>query len=89
MINLRHLFYARGQMHRAVIVAVTVCCFLALKAAAEEIVQSQPPLDLRNEAVENQIDDGAVHTREKRTLFLKKKLLGAGLLGFGLGIAKG
>ncbi|XP_034940286.1 uncharacterized protein [Chelonus insularis] len=30
-----------------------------------------------------------IHVRNKRTLFLKKKLLGAGLLGFGLGIAKG
>ncbi|OAD52256.1 hypothetical protein WN48_02541 [Eufriesea mexicana] len=27
--------------------------------------------------------------RQKRTLLLKKKLIGAGLLGFGLGIAKG
>lgn len=29
------------------------------------------------------------HARTKRTLFLKKKILGAGLLGFGLGLAKG
>ncbi|XP_057329584.1 uncharacterized protein LOC130670276 [Microplitis mediator] len=30
-----------------------------------------------------------VHVRQKRTLFLKKKLIGAGLLGLGLGLAKG
>ncbi|XP_033330476.2 uncharacterized protein LOC117222724 [Megalopta genalis] len=32
---------------------------------------------------------GAPLIRQKRTILLKKKLLGAGLLGFGLGIAKG
>lgn len=71
-----------------VIIAVTVCCFLALKVAAEEaVVQSLDPGSL---AVEDQVDGGAVHTREKRTLlFPKKKLLEVGLLGFGLGVAKG
>ncbi|XP_015115386.1 uncharacterized protein LOC107040012 [Diachasma alloeum] len=34
-------------------------------------------------------DAGDVHTRSKRTLLLKKKILGAGLLGLGLGVAKG
>lgn len=29
------------------------------------------------------------HFRAKRTIFLKKKLIKAGLLGFGLGVAKG
>lgn len=32
---------------------------------------------------------GTTLKREKRTLLLKKKLIGAGLLGFGLGVAKG
>lgn len=77
-------------MHRTVVViAIMVCCFLALRVAAEEIVQNQRSVDLENVAVGDQIDGDAVHTREKRTLFLKKKLLGAGLLGFGLGVAKG
>ncbi|XP_011308204.1 uncharacterized protein [Fopius arisanus] len=36
------------------------------------------------------LDDGIdVHTRSKRTLLLKKKIIGAGLLGLGLGVAKG
>ncbi|XP_011138704.1 uncharacterized protein LOC105182742 isoform X1 [Harpegnathos saltator] len=77
-------------MHRTiVIIAIIVCCFLALRAAAEEIVLNEQSLGLGSVAVENQVDGGAVHTRQKRTLFLKKKLLGAGLLGFGLGVAKG
>ncbi|CAL1675906.1 unnamed protein product [Lasius platythorax] len=75
-------------MHCAIAtVIVAVSCFLVFRAAAEEVVQQS--LDLKNVAIEDQIDDGTVHPREKRTLFLKKKLLGAGLLGFGLGVAKG
>lgn len=78
-------------MHRAIVtIIVTVCCFLVLRATAEEAVQqNQQSLDLGNVAIEDQVDGGAIHTRDKRTLFLKKKLLGAGLLGFGLGVAKG
>lgn len=78
-------------MYRAIVTIIaTVCCFLVLRATAEETVQqNQQTLDLGNVAIEDQVDGGAIHTREKRTLFLKKKLLGAGLLGFGLGIAKG
>lgn len=78
-------------MHRTVvIVVVAVSCFLVLRAAAQEAVQqNQQSLDFKNVAVEDQIDDGAIRPREKRTLFLKKKLLGAGLVGFGLGVAKG
>lgn len=74
---------------RCTIIAA-VCCVLALTAAAEEAVQqNQQPLDIGTAAIENQVDGGDVHVREKRTLFLKKKLIGAGLLGFGLGVAKG
>lgn len=69
-----------------VIVVATVCCFLVMSAAAEE---NQQQLDLGSVVVQDQVDGGAVHTRQKRTLLLKKKLLGAGLLGFGLGVAKG
>ncbi|XP_014489345.1 PREDICTED: uncharacterized protein LOC106752282 [Dinoponera quadriceps] len=77
-------------MHRTVvIIAIVVCCSFTLRAAAEDTVLDQQSLDFGSVAVEDQVDGGAVHTREKRTLFLKKKLLGAGLLGFGLGVAKG
>lgn len=76
--------------HTIVTTIATVCCFLVLRATAEEIVQqNQQSLDLGNVAIEDQVDGGAILTREKRTLFLKKKLFGAGLLGFGLGVAKG
>ncbi|XP_018393541.1 PREDICTED: uncharacterized protein LOC108772505 [Cyphomyrmex costatus] len=76
--------------HAIVTIIATVCCFLVLRATAEQIVlQNQQSLDLGNVAIEDQVDGNAVHTREKRTLFLKKKLFGAGLLGFGLGVAKG
>lgn len=79
------------EMHRAIVTIIaTICCFLVLRATAEEAVQqNQQSLDLGNVAIEDQIDGNAIHTRDKRTLFLKKKLLGAGLLGFGLGVAKG
>lgn len=71
-------------------IIVAVGCFLVLRAAAQEAVQqNQQSLNLQNVAIENQVDDGTIHPREKRTLFLKKKLLGAGLVGFGLGVAKG
>lgn len=78
-------------MHCAIVtVIISVSCFLVLRAAAEEVVQpNQQSLDFKNVAIEDQIDDVRVNPREKRTLFLKKKLLGAGLLGFGLGVAKG
>lgn len=78
-------------MHSAIAtIIIAVGCFLVLRAAAEEAVQqSQQSLDFKNVAIEDQIDDVRANPREKRTLFLKKKLLGAGLLGFGLGVAKG
>ncbi|CAK9802754.1 hypothetical protein ANTQUA_LOCUS3458 [Anthophora quadrimaculata] len=38
---------------------------------------------------QNEGNAGATLKRQKRTLLLKKKLIGAGLLGFGLGVAKG
>jgi len=77
-------------MHRTIVTIIaTICCFLILRATAEDAVQqNQQSLDLENGAIEDQVDGGAVHTREKRTLLLKKKLI-AGLLGFGLGVAKG
>lgn len=87
---IQSICFSWTEMHRAIVIIATVCCFLVLKATAEEAVQqNQQSLDLGNVAIEDQIDGGAIHTREKRTLFLKKKLLGAGLLGFGLGVAKG
>ncbi|KAL6440248.1 hypothetical protein ACFW04_003078 [Cataglyphis niger] len=78
-------------MHCAIVtVIISVSCFLVLRAAAEEAVQpNQQSLDFKTVAIEDQIDDVRDNPREKRTLFLKKKLLGAGLLGFGLGVAKG
>lgn len=73
-------------MHRAIVTIIaTICCFLVLKATAEETVQqNQQSLDLGNDVIADQVD-GGIHTREKRTLLLKKKLFGAGLLGFAKG----
>lgn len=79
-------------MHCNIItILVTVCCFLVLRATAEQepVQQDQQLLDVDRVATENQVEGDAIHNREKRTLFLKKKLLGAGLLGFGLGVVKG
>ncbi|XP_074100034.1 uncharacterized protein LOC141528076 [Cotesia typhae] len=56
-------------------------------------VQSQPAVanELENLSPISPIesDTKELHVRHKRTLFLKKKLIGAGLLGLGLGLAKG
>ncbi|XP_012284537.2 uncharacterized protein LOC105701955 [Orussus abietinus] len=65
-------------------VALAVLCCSAVYAMAEEALRHRPEFPSL-EAV----SDDQVHSRTKRTIFLKKKLLGAGLLGFGLGIAKG
>lgn len=89
-ISIQNIYFLTEMYHTIVTIIATVCCFLVLRATAEEIIQqNQQSLDLGNVAIEDQVDGDAIHTREKRTLFLKKKLLGAGLLGFGLGVAKG
>lgn len=71
------------QMNFKIIIFVAFCIFV-LYVSAEEIQQQTLPISssIRNE-------ENSVHTRSKRTLFLKKKVLGAGLLGFGLGVVKG
>ncbi|XP_012256369.2 uncharacterized protein LOC105686297 [Athalia rosae] len=71
-------------------VLLAICGCLAI--AAEKLVDRQVDLQgLPAPALGelSQEDNSAGLVREKRTLFLKKKILGAGLLGFGLGIAKG
>ena len=60
---------------------------LAVYVSADQSTQQQLQLQPITESLGE--SDGATHVRAKRTLFLKKKLLGAGLLGFGLGAAKG
>ncbi|XP_043283819.1 uncharacterized protein [Venturia canescens] len=73
-------------------VGLVLCCTVFRAATAENNqgsfgARAEAPSPL--EATEAASSLGEEHTRPKRTLFLKKKLLGAGLLGFGLGIAKG
>ncbi|XP_031787203.1 uncharacterized protein LOC100117552 isoform X1 [Nasonia vitripennis] len=70
------------QMQYSTLVLAVVGCCLAVYVSAEESTQQQQLLPITEQ-------DGETHVREKRTLFLKKKLLGAGLLGFGLGAVKG
>ncbi|XP_015594123.1 uncharacterized protein LOC107267220 [Cephus cinctus] len=72
-------------MHYSVFAIAALCC-LAVYATAEDATQQQQQV---LPALESLPQEGAELTRDKRTLFLKKKLLGAGLLGFGLGVAKG
>ncbi|XP_031787204.1 uncharacterized protein LOC100117552 isoform X2 [Nasonia vitripennis] len=69
------------MQYSTLVLAVVGCC-LAVYVSAEESTQQQQLLPITEQ-------DGETHVREKRTLFLKKKLLGAGLLGFGLGAVKG
>ncbi|XP_017883875.1 uncharacterized protein LOC108627233 [Ceratina calcarata] len=70
-----------------------VCCCLApcIIAEGDSLSSKESSLSTFDGSViqtENE-DAGATLNRQKRTLFLKKKLIGAGLLGFGLGLAKG
>lgn len=81
------------QMHLSILVAA--CCCLVPYIAAENASPSSPEdpsaiLDRSLVQAENEEGGrGGTLNRQKRTLLLKKKLIGAGLLGFGLGLAKG
>lgn len=44
---------------------------------------------LRSSASEDAVEDDTLHARSKRTLLLKKKIIGAGILGLGIGAIKG
>ncbi|XP_076630409.1 uncharacterized protein LOC143346305 [Colletes latitarsis] len=81
-------------MHPAsfALLAIVCGCFVSY-IAAEDVLPAEnnfaPALD-SSFAIQTENDaSGATLNRQKRTLLLKKKLLGAGLLGFGLGVAKG
>lgn len=63
--------------------ATLVLLLLGLVAA---VACTELQLEPMTEELES---DPQSHVRTKRTLFLKKKILGAGLFGFGLGLAKG
>ncbi|KAG7199228.1 hypothetical protein KM043_018097 [Ampulex compressa] len=77
-------------MQFATLTIIATAC-LVLCATAEELTRERQDVlgAIGNPQIELEQDENVGHVREKRTLFLKKKLLGAGLLGFGLGIAKG
>ncbi|XP_076228581.1 uncharacterized protein LOC116431862 isoform X2 [Nomia melanderi] len=77
------------------IVAIT-CCFLVSFIIATDAVPAEenysPTLDNSDNVQSFEHEAGSAGVplnRQKRTLLLKKKLLGAGLVGFGLGLAKG
>lgn len=67
--------------------ALFVVSTIAVMAMAENSPQEQLHALPVLENIPEEAGSGLV--RDKRTLFLKKKLLGAGLLGFGLGVVKG
>ncbi|XP_078039437.1 uncharacterized protein LOC144471353 [Augochlora pura] len=76
------------------IVTIALCCLVSSAIAADaSLAEDHDQSTLDNP--EAQLTEyggesaGVRLNRQKRTLLLKKKLLGAGLLGFGLGIAKG
>ncbi|XP_046745756.1 uncharacterized protein LOC124410997 [Diprion similis] len=62
---------------------------IAVVAIAEDVQQNPNLQTLPLEAAIPEEGEGQGLVRPKRTLFLKKKLLGAGLLGFGIGALKG
>ncbi|XP_076176353.1 uncharacterized protein LOC143151260 [Ptiloglossa arizonensis] len=72
---------------------VIVCgCFVSY-IATENVLPAEENLSTLDSSsaiqTESDASAGVTLNRPKRTLLLKKKLLGAGLLGFGLGVAKG
>lgn len=68
-------------MNTSIIIAWVCLCWVGTWAQTSSVNSELGSTDLDNPE--------HVHIRNKRTLFLKKKLIGAGLLGFGLGVAKG
>lgn len=79
------------MQHYTVFLVVAICSCIALCIATEVDNQYDHHADtFKTLDTTDELNNGAeVHTRTKRTLFLKKKILGAGLLGFGVGVAKG
>lgn len=69
--------------------AMLCCAAFSLSSSEEVSVEKQPGSFGSLEIAQETEADQAPHTRQKRTLLLKKKLIGAGLLGFGLGALKG
>ncbi|XP_003706906.1 uncharacterized protein LOC100875245 [Megachile rotundata] len=84
-------------MHPVSSVAILafLCCLLVTYSTANNDAQlsEESGVAIYDQGAEiregDQRDATTPLNRQKRTLFLKKKLIGAGLLGFGLGIAKG
>ncbi|KAL2728269.1 mam domain-containing glycosylphosphatidylinositol anchor protein 1 [Vespula maculifrons] len=79
------------MQHYTIFLVVAICSCIALCIATEVDNQYDHHADtFKTLDTTDELNNGAeVHTRTKRTLFLKKKILGAGLLGFGVGVAKG
>lgn len=89
------------QMHpTSFVILVGLCCCFAPHATAEDALSSSPSFSANNENPRTNLEHTVIQTgnegsagsplnRQKRTLLLKKKLIGAGLLGFGLGAVKG
>ncbi|XP_071857264.1 uncharacterized protein [Bombus fervidus] len=78
----------------SIVVFAVVCCYIVPCIIAKE--DALPSTESRSSILdrsvgqlENEEYSGATLNRQKRTLLLKKKLIGAGLLGFGLGAVKG
>lgn len=67
----------------------TVMCLCSIGAFASSVERNIDENNLEKNSHINDDEQGESHVRSKRTLFLKKKLIGAGILGLGLGLAKG
>ncbi|XP_043524191.1 uncharacterized protein LOC122536133 [Frieseomelitta varia] len=82
-------------MQSIIIVIFAVCCYVVPYVIAKQ--DTLPSIETSSSIVDqsavqtaiNEEHSDATLNRQKRTLLLKKKLIGAGLLGFGLGAIKG
>ena len=62
---------------------------IAFTEVTEADINIEQPTSLQDVHDVEEISQGAAVSREKRTLLLKKKLLGVGALGLGLGVGLG
>ena len=77
-------------MNKKILTLSLLCCTVVFVLAQDDQVQPVTTLEkVDNEFSVVSADQGTPYTRDKRTLLLKKKLLGLGAIGLGVGLGVG